>query len=318
MLSEFYDDNHIACEILYKQLKKTNISHAYIIETNKYSRGFDFALAFAKSLLCPQKYIDNTLCGNCTQCKQIDDNNNIELEVIEPEGMWIKKDQLNALQKNFSTKSITSQRKVYIINQADRMNESAANSILKFLEEPEDNIVAILVVDSAEMLLDTISSRCQKIKLVNKKNIVGSNDLERVINYLVEDKKSQDILVQSEQSLKLLESTLKFVASIENQNRETFFKENILCSMILKDKQMFQYFFKILVLIYNEALNYTLFEREIIFKENNDVIKFISSKNSIDVLSKKIVLILKIEERLKYNCNLNLVLDKLILVLEGA
>ncbi len=318
MLSEFYTDNNIACEILYKQLKNSNISHAYIIETNNYNRGYDFALAFAKSLLCPEKYINNELCGNCTQCDQIEDNNNTELEIIEPEGMWIKKEQLNTLQKNFSTKSLVTQRKVYIINQAEKMNESAANSILKFLEEPENNIVAILVVDNAELLLDTISSRCQKIKLINKKSIVGLTDLERVINYLFDDQKKQESFIQSEQSSELLESVLKFAKSIEMKKKETIFKENVLCSLILKDKQMFQYFFKILVLIYNEALNYTLNKQETIFKENNDIIKLISGSSSIDILSKKILLILKVEERLKYNCNLNLVLDKLILVLEGV
>ena len=80
---------------------------------------------------------------------------------------------------------------------------------------------------------------------------------------------------------------------------------------------MFQEYLKILLLLYNEALNYTIIKSEKIFVENRDVLELITSKNDTDSLANKILTILKIEERLKYNCNLNLVLDKLILMLEG-
>lgn len=317
MLSEYYADNHIACEILYRQLKNLNISHAYIIETNNYYRGYDFALSFAKAILCPQKKVDRSGCDNCDLCTQIDNGNSAELEIIKPDGMWIKKDQLSGLQKDFSTKAVTASTKVYIIDQAEKMNEAAANSILKFLEEPEDNIVAILVVNNAEMLLDTISSRCQKIKLINKKNVIGNTDLERVANYIFDDKTQQMDFIQNDQNKNILNSVIKFIKSIENDKSETLLKENIICSLIIKDKMLFQIYLKILLLIYNEALNYKIIKSEKIFVENKDVLELIVSKNDTDSLASKILTILKIEERLKYNCNLNLVLDKLILMLEG-
>lgn len=317
MLSEYYADNHIACEILYRQLKNQNISHAYIIETNNYYRGYDFALSFAKAILCPTKNIEYNLCGDCDLCTQIDNGNSTELEIIKPDGMWIKKDQLSGLQKDFSTKAVTASTKVYIIDQAEKMNEAAANSILKFLEEPEENIVAILVVNNAEMLLDTISSRCQKIKLINKKNVIGNTDLERVANYIFDDKTKQMEFIQNEQSKNLLNAVIKFIKSIENNKKGTLLKENTICSIILKDKLLFQEYLKILLLIYNEALNYEIIKSEKIFEENKDILELIASKNDTDKLANKILTILKIEDRLKYNCNLNLVLDKLILMLEG-
>lgn len=317
MLSEYYADNHIACEILYRQLKSLNISHAYIIETNNYYRGYDFALSFAKAILCPTKNVNYNLCGNCDLCTQIDNGNSTELEIVRPDGIWIKKDQLNGLQKDFSTKAVTASTKVYIIDQAEKMNEAAANSILKFLEEPEDNIVAILVVNNAEMLLDTISSRCQKVKLINKKNVIGNTDLERVANYIFDDKTKQIEFIQSEQSKNMLSSVIKFIKSIENNKRDTLLKENTICSIILKDKLLFQEYLKILLLMYNEALNYTIIKSGKIFVENRDVLELIVSKNDTDSLANKIITILKLEERLKYNCNLNLVLDKLIIMLEG-
>lgn len=69
------------------------------------------------------------------------------------------------LQSEFSKKSIEGSKKVYIIKSADKMNIQTANSILKFLEEPIDEIIAILVVDNINLMLPTIISRCQVIKL---------------------------------------------------------------------------------------------------------------------------------------------------------
>lgn len=318
MLSEYYEDNPIACKILYSQLKQQNISHAYIIETNNYYRGYDFALSFAKAILCPTTNAEYIHCENCRFCTQIDNSNNTELKIINPDGMWIKKEQLSGLQKSFSTKPVEAQIKVYIINQAEKMNESASNSILKFLEEPEDNIVAILIVNNAEMLLDTISSRCQKIKLINKKNVIGNTDLERVANYIYDDKIKQEEFIQNNQRENIINLVIKFIRTIEIDKKETILKEQTICSLILKDKLLFQEYLKILLLIYDDALNYRIINIGKIFVENKDILELIVSKNDITCLANRILTILKMEERLKYNCNLNLVLDKLILTLEGV
>ena len=92
-----------------------------------------------------------------------------EIKIINPDGLWIKKEQLDEIQKEFSTKAVFGTKKIYIINEADKMNSSAANSILKFLEEPVPNIIAILVTNNIYQLLDTIISRCQVISLRKNK-----------------------------------------------------------------------------------------------------------------------------------------------------
>ena len=94
--------------------------------------------------------------------------------------------QLDILQKKFETKALESDKRVYIINYADKMNSSSANSILKFLEEPEPDIIAILIADNRYQLLDTIVSRCQLINLVNINMINYDTTLEN-INALLKD-----------------------------------------------------------------------------------------------------------------------------------
>lgn len=316
MFSDFMQDNPVACKILSNQIRKNIISHAYIIETNNYYRGYDFALAFAKTILCPKKNIDNNSCNDCLLCSQIDDNCCTELEIIEPDGLWIKKDQLNGLQKKFATKAVNSSNKVYIINQAEKMNDSASNSILKFLEEPEEHIVAILVVSNSENILETISSRCQKIKLMNHINLPGDNDIERLFNYISSINSKMSELLKMEQFINLYELTKKFLESVEKRTKETLLRENNICALILKDKYLFQQFLNILIVIYNDSLNYKVLGVKKVIK-NDNIIELLTNNNNIDQISKKINYVLNIQERLKSNCNLNLMLDKLILELEG-
>ena len=83
------------------------------------------------------------------------------------EYLWnIKKEQILNIEEHFSAKPIYLKNNIYIINNADKLNKAAANTMLKFLEEPEDNILGFFITNNKEQMLDTIKSRCQ-IVLVN-------------------------------------------------------------------------------------------------------------------------------------------------------
>ena len=316
MLEDYSKEQQLSFKIIQNQLNKDNISHAYIIETNGYYKGFDFVLSFAKSLLCPKNNISINNCGNCTQCSRIDSNNYTELEIIEPDGMWIKKEQLDNLQRKFSSKSIESGKMVYIINHADKLNDASANSILKFLEEPEPGIIALLIVENHFNLLDTIVSRCQIIKLVNKKP-ASDNTLENVCYYLFNNQTDIDNFIKQNEEINIIDHAINFIKAYEQEKLGMILKENKYCGSILKDKHLFDIYLNIMMLFYKDVLNYILFEKADVFVDKLDIIKTISSSNTETIISEKIKVILTIKERIKNNCNLNLLLDKLIFMLEG-
>ena len=81
--------------------------------------------------------------------------------VVSPDGNSIKIDQVRELQREFSFRAVESNRKVYIIEQAEKMTVQAANSLLKFLEEPNYQVTAILSTEHVHQILPTILSRCQ-------------------------------------------------------------------------------------------------------------------------------------------------------------
>jgi len=318
MLEEFIIDQPVAYTIVKKIVKNDAIAHAYLIETGNYYRGFDFAIAFAKSLLCPKKQTKNENCGDCTQCYRIDNKNFSELEIVEPDGTWIKKEQLDNLQKNFSTKSVEGNKKIYIINHADKLNPSAANSILKFLEEPEENIIAILVTNNVYSLLDTIISRCQLIKLVDGNiNIKSDNYRQKIAKYLFNNEIEFESFNQNEDENSIIEETLSFVKSVETEGIDTILKETSLCSKFIKDKAMFNNLLNIMILFYKDCLEYMIKGKIVFFDQNVELVQAILQKNNITKILKKIEMLTKIQERIKYNCNLNLVLDKLIILLGG-
>ena len=319
MIDEFLNDQYIASTMIKRITKTQNFSHAYLIETNNYYRGFDFALAFVKTLFCPTNKTGKNECGNCTQCVRINNYNFPELEIIEPEGMWIKKEQLDNLQKNFSTKSLEGTRKVYIINHADRLNPSASNSILKFLEEPEPNIIAILITDNVYSLLDTIISRCQIIKLNDVKSIKEeSSTLEKIGNYLFNNYDDINKFIELNSENEVVVDILKFIENIENNGIQVLLDENNLCSLCLKDKIVFDQFISIMILFFKDCLDYKVRKKINVFNDYNENIKVTSDKNSFETLIKKIEILTKVQERIKYNCNLNLILDKLIMSLGGV
>lgn len=121
------------------------------------------AQVLAASLLCANK---QSACGTCPSCQALLAGTHPDFYVIEPEGKTIKMikiEQIRRLQAEISRAPYLSDKRVVIIDQADKMNEAAANSLLKTLEEPTGQVVFILVAASRDALLDTIISRSMPI-----------------------------------------------------------------------------------------------------------------------------------------------------------
>lgn len=122
------------------------------------------AKAFAKALYC--KVLPDDACGECLDCRKVEHGNHPDLHWIMPEGSTIKIDQIRELQKQFAYRAAASGIKMYVIEDADKMTVQAANSLLKFLEEPASNVVAVLITDNGQALLPTIRSRAQWISFL--------------------------------------------------------------------------------------------------------------------------------------------------------
>lgn len=120
-------------EMLYKSVKDKKTSHSYLFVGIEGIGKKEIAKEFAKMLLCIN---ENKYCNTCKSCIEFDSNNNPDFLYIEPDGNSVKIEQIRYIQRKIQEKPIISNKKVYIINDADRMTTEAQNCLLKTLEEP--------------------------------------------------------------------------------------------------------------------------------------------------------------------------------------
>lgn len=163
-------------------IKMGKVSHAYLLSGEDGSGKMTLAKAFAKALLCEHQ----TGCGECTACRQVDSGNHPDLIYITHEKYEIRVDEIRkGINDTINIKPYSSNYKIYIIDDADRMNQGAQNALLKTLEEPPAYAVIILLTNNKDRLLDTILSRCVTMTL-------GSVREEKIVQYLKDHTEAKD------------------------------------------------------------------------------------------------------------------------------
>ncbi|MFW6273561.1 MAG: DNA polymerase III subunit delta' [Halanaerobium sp.] len=154
-----------AVKILKAEIKKDRISHAYLFSGQNGIGKFKLAFEFSKAVFCKELELDS--CGSCINCRKMLHKNHPDFKkiaILEDKNA-ISIDQIRELKKEIAYKPYESDRKIYIIENAEEMTKEAANSLLKTLEEPPSFATIILLAEDTGKMLPTIISRCQQIKL---------------------------------------------------------------------------------------------------------------------------------------------------------
>lgn len=150
-----------AVQVLQNALKRNSLAHAYIFSGPVGTGRKRMAVTLAQAVYCLQQ--DGEACGECLECRKVENDNHPDFYWIEPDGATIKIDQIRELKRKFGYRATHASTKIYVLNNAERMTVQAANSLLKFLEEPVAKVVAILIAENGQALLPTIRSRAQWI-----------------------------------------------------------------------------------------------------------------------------------------------------------
>lgn len=309
MLESYKDGQPTVYNMLMNAINNNKLSHAYIFDSNGNSDVFDIVLSFVKMILCKEISDENEIS---TLCKRIDDGNYLDVKVIEPDGMWIKKDQLLDLQSEFNKRSLEGTKKIYIIKQAERMNAQTANSILKFLEEPVDDIIAILIVDNVNLLLSTIISRCQLIKL-NKRGFDSSS----LVNFSNLVKNNELNNLSEEDKIKFTQNVLNFISYVENNGLNAIVYAKSLWHNNFKDRNACEIALELMIMFYYDVMKYMSKTSGLFFEDKIDSVQAIADKNDFISISKKIECIDEAKNNVKRNLNINLLIDKLIIEMCG-
>ena len=194
------------------------IPHAMLIEGEGSQNNLDLALYIASAAVCSGQ---NAPCGECKDCHLANISSHPDIARISAlEGKkFLSVDQIRELRADAFVKAHQASHRVFIIEDAHRMNPQAQNALLKVLEEPPKNVIFILLVPSKTMLLDTIISRCVLLSLLE-------NEATDDASVELADKFIDLLLSGSEYDM------LKILTPLEKSraDAESFFKALSLCA----------------------------------------------------------------------------------------
>ncbi|MBR1385759.1 MAG: hypothetical protein IJ568_02890 [Bacilli bacterium] len=265
-----------------KYIKKDKINHAYLLETN-YTNKIELARALSNHILSLKDRID---ISNLEK--------NYDFTIISSDSNTIKTEEIEKLKEMYKTKSINGNVRIYVIDGAEKLNEFAANKLLKFLEEPEEKIIAILLTDNKNSVLNTIVSRCQILRYIVKENRFKDYDIDYI------------------------NSLFEFIFNIEENNEKAIAYQNRIDIKKLSDRKYLQEFLENLIYIYGDILTYKIKKESELSKDYEKKIKIINDNNDFIKIQNKINSINEAILRLKYNPNIKLFIDKLIIMMSGV
>lgn len=207
-------------QFLNKAINENHILHSYLFSGIEGIGKKLFAIEFAKKILCIEQ---NDEQENCLSCLKFKSSNHPDFMILEPENNVIKIEQIRNMQEKISEKPIVSKKKVYIIVDSDCMTKEAQNCLLKTLEEPPEYATIILTTANESKLLNTIKSRCIKVKF--------NGLLENEINQYL---KQNEIVVNEENYIKISQGSIGKLLDIK-EDEDVYNQVNIVLENIDKN-----------------------------------------------------------------------------------
>ncbi len=302
------------------------VSHAYILDVEKGSGKNFLADIFAAAMQCEAE--EGKPCGMCTSCKQADGRNHPDIiRIIHEKPNTISVDDIRQqLCGDIMIKPYKGPYKIYIVDEAEKMNVQAQNALLKTIEEPPAYAVILLLTTNAESFLPTILSRCVTLHLKPVKDSL-------VRKYLMEQVKIPDYetdicvafaqgnigkakrLAVSEEFGQMREHAIHLVKYIQEMEIS-----ELIDSMhkITEFKTDISDYLDLLMVWYRDVLLYkaTWNPSSIVFSDEIHTLRKISSKSSYEGIERIIKALDKAKIRLAANVNFDLTMELLLLTMK--
>lgn len=315
----------VTSKILMNSLKMNRISHAYLIEGMRGTGKKMLAEHLAMSIFCEEKTSVEP-CQSCHNCRRIKSRNHPDIHWLEPEGRSITKGQIDELVREFSHTGFESNRKIYIISNAERFTVSAANRILKFLEEPDVETTEILLTDNLNAVLPTIQSRCQVLSM---QPLAPSYLQERLVQLHVSKQRAkflsaltnnvEDAIELDEQGLvyKMRELAIQLIDTLIKDYEGRFLWMHKSVVPEYKDREEIDLLLNIFLLTLKDISNIQIDDQyEAFVYSNEDRRLELASRHFYpQSLLSMIQAVLKARQRLKQNVHITLVLEDFVLQL---
>ena len=305
--SNLFTNQPEVVKMINKSFNNNRLSQVHIFHGQKGTLKMDAALYLASLVLCEA----GGNCGICDQCKKIERLINPNIFIVSPDGESIKKEQVEAIEHEFSLSS--EYKRVFIIKDIDKATPSASNSLLKFLESLSDDTYGVLLTENINSVIPTIKSRAINVHFTPKsKNIIsqelinrGKNeDLSRAISVLTNNiseaiEMSNDIIL--DQIISLVQKLGCDIEEEKDISLSLVENGNILKQI---EKNYHNYFIDLFIHFQNDKVKKLLCINDgIIFEDTLDINPInLSRKQEVKILE----ILLSYKEKLKYHINIDL------------
>lgn len=308
-------------------IKTGNLSHAYIINGEYGSGRQTIASALAKTIQCQSKTDDTDACGVCTSCKQAESHNHPDIKYITHDKTSISVNDIREqLNNDISIKPYSSEYKIYIIPDANKMTEQAQNALLKTLEEPPVYAIIILLTENCDSLLPTIRSRCvtltmnpvekdkictyleNKFQLEPEQAQIAANYCQGNIGKAIRFASSSDFIEMKNQVLKLLKNLDSMdIASIIDTIKEFSTHKNDINDYL-----------DLMLLWYRDVLMFKVTKDAnlLLYSDEYSAISEQATKRDYENIENIIAAIDKAKVRLKANVNFDVTIELMILAMK--
>ena len=220
-------------------LKSDRMNHAYLFSGDFAS--FDFALYLAKSRFC-ENLQDGLPCGECRECQLIAENEFSDVKIVKPSGQVIKTDTIRELMRDFSRSGFEGKSQVFIIQNCEKMHVNAANSLLKFIEEPQSSSYMILLTSDENKVLPTIKSRTQIFRFPKNKPLLIEQAEKagvlktqaEILAELAKTPKHLDELMQDKKILDVIQTCERFVTVLFKEKMLAYLETGRLLQVALE------------------------------------------------------------------------------------
>lgn len=305
-----------------QRAKRTNrIAHAYLLVGKKGAGKTQTALYFAQAIFCPEK---ESPCGQCTDCLRIEHSNHPDIHHVVPEGQSIKIDQVRQLQKEFSYRGLENDQKVYIIEGLESMTQQAANSLLKFLEDPHPGTVALLLTANKQQVLPTIISRCQEVHLPAPSvhriaEYVGQDhdqSLARIASHITADVDEAAKLCASDWFAELKSIVIQLTEGIKQESTQAAFVIQDRWMKVAKEKGQTDIGLDLLLFWFKDTLYSRLNIDQVVYMDQKKRLAEQSVVWTEAKLTRAMTLVLEAKRKLQANVHPQLLLEQLVLRLQ--
>ena len=306
-------------------LQKGQLSHAYLISGTNGSPLLDIAKFFAKSILCDDP--SPLACNSCITCLRVDDDNYPDFFVFDGSKATIKKDAVTTIESSFDKKAFENKGiRIYILHLIENMTIEAINSILKFLEEPGQQIYAFLTTNNENSILPTIISRCQvlRMKLIDKNIVINDavsfgvdkkdaellsyfyNDGE-LIKEIIDDQDNNEVFFNAKQCF---EEVIQVMDESDKDALIYYVQGNI--SNQIKSKEACRYFINMLVMAFEDMIAISN-EKQPFLESYATILEHLSTK--LSHISESLIELLRCATAINTNVNITLLIDHIFYII---